>query len=123
MAEQRTFNPLVQGSTPWRPTQLEPVLGRVNPQIPSCRKPKCASAVPATVVPGGGRARAPDSQPSPSPVQEVCRNSSGTLTAGARRQNPNSAGDARGAVAMRPGPVVPLRGAQRSGPVTGSDPR
>ena len=22
MAEQRTFNPLVQGSTPWRPTQL-----------------------------------------------------------------------------------------------------
>jgi hypothetical protein len=64
---------------------------RVNTQIPSCRKPKCAYAVPATVVPGGRRARAPDSQPGPSPVQEVCRNSSGILTAGARRQNPNLA--------------------------------
>jgi hypothetical protein len=25
MAEQRTFNPLVQGSTPWRPTQFDQV--------------------------------------------------------------------------------------------------
>ena len=25
MAEQRTFNPLVQGSTPWRPTHLDQV--------------------------------------------------------------------------------------------------
>ena len=29
MAEQRTFNPLVQGSTPWRPTQFDLARDRV----------------------------------------------------------------------------------------------
>jgi hypothetical protein len=42
MAEQRTFNPLVQGSTPWRPTCgfdsfPSPVVDRRNPQLCSCR--------------------------------------------------------------------------------------
>ena len=35
MAEQRTFNPLVQGSTPWRPTQTHiPTQPNPNPALP-----------------------------------------------------------------------------------------
>jgi hypothetical protein len=33
MAEQRTFNPLVQGSTPWRPTQRSSHFSRVHVHI------------------------------------------------------------------------------------------
>ena len=37
MAEQRTFNPLVQGSTPWRPTQPDQVFQQSGhiAQLPS----------------------------------------------------------------------------------------
>ena len=34
MAEQRTFNPLVQGSTPWRPTQLDQAFHRLTDCLP-----------------------------------------------------------------------------------------